>query len=364
MKIGISTLGIKKNSGSGTHLSYLLKYLKPSKKDEIESFGLEKDRLDSTQGTNIPFSSVRKRNFFPAFYSLKSFCLERGYDAIFFIQNPALFPITFGVPSVAFVNTLEFIEESTSITKRYLAKLQLLLAKKIIASSRFIADSLAKNGIDKKKITVIYGGVDTETFHPTKLSGYEEPKIEPFSVTPPYILYASNLSTTQKNHAALIKAFTIFKKRALTSHKLVLSGAEEQTASLIYRAVRASPFARDIFITGYFPHSSLSALYASSDMVIIPSSREGEGLSLLEAMATGVPVAAANKGALPEIGGDGVLFFNPENTEETVNAMMKIMKNKELAASLSKNALSRASLFSWKENAKLTLQTIRSEFEL
>lgn len=358
MKIGISTLGIKRNSGSKNHLIYLLKHLKVTKKVEVETFGFERDRLDYTQSTNIAFYSVKKRDFFPKFYSLKSFCLKRGYDAVFFIHNSSVFPVYFGVPSVSFVNTLSFIENSVSRSKKYLAKLQLLLAKKIIASSFFISDSLIQKGIQKEKISVIYSGVDKKVFHPSKLTAYEGYQIEPFAIAKPYILYVSSLSAPQKNHVRLIKAFTIFKKRALTPHKLVLSGSEDEAASSVYRQVRTSPFAHDIFITGHFPHSSLSSLYASSDMVIIPAAKEGEGLSLLEAMATGVPVAAANKGALSEIGGDGVLFFNPENIEETANAMLKIIKNKELAASLKTKGLKRASLFSWENNAKLTLQTV------
>ncbi|GIW04185.1 MAG: hypothetical protein KatS3mg059_0805 [Thermomicrobiales bacterium] len=69
-----------------------------------------------------------------------------------------------------------------------------------------------------------------------------------------------------------------------------------------------------IIFLGYVPASLLPALYAAADALAFPSLYEGFGLPVLEAMAAGTPVVAANRSALPEVAGDAALLVDPFST--------------------------------------------------
>ena len=86
-----------------------------------------------------------------------------------------------------------------------------------------------------------------------------------------------------------------------------------------------SEAASDIFITGYFPHENFPELYRNADACIFPSVNEGVGLSVLEAMVTGLPVACSNKGTLPEITGGKTLYFDSDNVQEMADVIEKII---------------------------------------
>jgi len=69
------------------------------------------------------------------------------------------------------------------------------------------------------------------------------------------------------------------------------------------------------------PELDLVAAYYAADAFVFPSLCEGFGFPLLEAMAAGLPVAAANAGSLPEVGRDVPVYFDPRNVEEITQAL-------------------------------------------
>lgn len=72
------------------------------------------------------------------------------------------------------------------------------------------------------------------------------------------------------------------------------------------------------------PESDLVAAYYAADAFVFPSLCEGFGFPLLEAMAAGLPVAAANAGSLPEVGRDVPIYFDPRSVDEMVQALCTI----------------------------------------
>ncbi|MDR2470511.1 MAG: glycosyltransferase, partial [Treponema sp.] len=106
-----------------------------------------------------------------------------------------------------------------------------------------------------------------------------------------------------------------------------------------------------------FPFESLPELYAGADFVVFPSMYEGFGLGVLEAMASGVPVACARAASLPEAAGHAALYFDPLDTEEMADRMVDLT-DRELARSLREKGLERARAFSWDECAAKTFALI------
>src|SRR4051794_7077968 len=102
---------------------------------------------------------------------------------------------------------------------------------------------------------------------------------------------------------------------------------------------------------GYVPDDELPALYAGARVLLMPSLYEGFGLPCLEAMASGTPVVAANRGALPETCGDAALVVEPE---EFANAAVEAVGNERLIQA----GLQRAARFTWERTARETDQAI------
>ena len=89
-----------------------------------------------------------------------------------------------------------------------------------------------------------------------------------------------------------------------------------------------------------------------SDIFVFASSTETFGISLLEAMAIGMPIICSNKSSLPEILHDGGLYFNPKNDLELSNQIELLITNKKLRKKKSKQARKIALKFSWDKNTK------------
>jgi glycosyltransferase involved in cell wall biosynthesis len=87
-----------------------------------------------------------------------------------------------------------------------------------------------------------------------------------------------------------------------------------------------------------------------------PSLAETCSFPLLEAMAMGVPIAAARVSALPEIAGDAAVYFDPYDPGEIAEMMDRLIWDGKLRDELSCKAIERAESFSWSETARQTLQ--------
>ena len=86
-------------------------------------------------------------------------------------------------------------------------------------------------------------------------------------------------------------------------------------------------------------------------------------MTVLEAMARGVPVAASRASAIPEVAGDAALLFDPDSTEEIAGAIRSLIGDEELRARLAEAGRNRAAQFSWERTARGTLETYRRALE-
>lgn len=93
-------------------------------------------------------------------------------------------------------------------------------------------------------------------------------------------------------------------------------------------------------------------LYAAADVLVMPSTLEGFGLPVLEAMACGTPVICSRAASLPEVGGDAVLYFDPLNAEELATAIERVLSSRDLQTTLRLKGLERAKLFDWNDSVR------------
>ena len=94
-------------------------------------------------------------------------------------------------------------------------------------------------------------------------------------------------------------------------------------------------------------------------MLVLPSHLEGFGLPVLEAMALGVPTIVSRRGALPEVGGDAAVTFEPEDVDGLAAAMRKYIEDPASAAAAIERGWRRAPAYSWDASARRLLDVYR-----
>ena len=116
---------------------------------------------------------------------------------------------------------------------------------------------------------------------------------------------------------------------------------------------------RTIF-TGGVPLSDTARFYQSADMFVYPSRYETFGLTILEAMACGCPVITSNVSAMPEIGGDAAIYFNPDNVKDLTEKIELFLYNQDKKSECIYLGLKRSSAFTWRSTALETLNIFRN----
>ncbi len=118
-----------------------------------------------------------------------------------------------------------------------------------------------------------------------------------------YILFVGTLEP-RKNVGGLLQSYTQLVQRWPDAPRLVLAGRAVALSAPWLEALTKEPLASKAVHLGYVADSEREALYKGASVLVLPSFNEGFGLPVLEAMTVGVPVIAANRGALPEVLGD------------------------------------------------------------
>ena len=103
--------------------------------------------------------------------------------------------------------------------------------------------------------------------------------------------------------------------------------------------------------TGSVSDCELRGLYENAFAFVFPSLYEGFGIPPLEAMVCGCPVLASNASSIPEVCGEAVLYFDPNNIQDIVRALLELTINAQLRNELIEKGMLRSSMFSWSKSA-------------
>lgn len=361
MKIGIDAFGCDHaRSGSGSYLYNFVANLVPE--CDFELFGAEVDRYTYTSDEHVKFNSVKIAETEKAerkWHKRKcpKFCVRNGYDYVIFPAADVYLPKKFPVESVAVLNTpLSTIFKNRKRSDAKRLKKALNKIQKIAVPSQFVKTDLMLYGIDESKIAVIRVGIDHKLFFPQVIDNPEFIDAKPFAIKRPYFIYSTSLSSYEKNHIQLIKAFTLFKKETGLPHRLVIAGKEGAFAQAVQELAIESEYASDILLTGYFPQSSLPMLFSGAEASLFPAENEGIGFPVIESMACGVPVLCAESGALPETGKDVPVYFDAGNEELIAEKMKLIIEDTELAQEKAKAGLELVKEYEWKKTVEEILR--------
>jgi glycosyltransferase involved in cell wall biosynthesis len=161
-----------------------------------------------------------------------------------------------------------------------------------------------------------------------------------------------------KNYCRLLEGYTILRRESGVRETLVIIGMAidkgyyREMMDLARRSGLADSF---VHIDG-LPYDKLPDVYAGASAYVFPSVLESFGLTPVEAMASGVPVACSNASVMPEICGDAPIYFDPDDPADIAAKILEILRNDTLRAEMVQRGLARANEFSWRRAARLTVE--------
>jgi glycosyltransferase involved in cell wall biosynthesis len=186
---------------------------------------------------------------------------------------------------------------------------------------------------------------------------------ERYGISKPYIVAFSSL-TVHKNISGLIQAFQRIYELAPGRYQLVIIGHEpRKDGTLLDLRQNLSFLNLGIFFTGYLSDPEVISLLANSATFVFPSYYEGFGLPLLEAMSMSVPVVCSNRGSLPEVAGEAALFFDPQNTREMADSILRVLEDGNLSTYLIHKGHQNLTRFSWEKAAAETFGVYQSQLD-
>ncbi|MBR2837520.1 MAG: WecB/TagA/CpsF family glycosyltransferase [Kiritimatiellae bacterium] len=167
------------------------------------------------------------------------------------------------------------------------------------------------------------------------------------------LLYISRIEHPGKNHVRLIEAYGRLPRALAEAHPLVIVGSDWKDAGVVHEAAAKSPHADLVTFTGFAAGEALERIWDGVGYYVFPSLFEGFGLSLVEAMARGVPCACSNNGSLGEIAADVAITFDPESVEGIATALERLFgESAEARAARVARGLEHVKKFSWADHAK------------
>jgi glycosyltransferase involved in cell wall biosynthesis len=134
--------------------------------------------------------------------------------------------------------------------------------------------------------------------------------------------------------------------------ELVLAGHAPQNARPCLDRLTRAPLQGVVRHVGYVDPDRRHQLYEGARLLVQPSFEEGFGFPVLEAMTMGVPVVAANRGALPEVLGDAGLLVDPTDPDAMASAISRMLSDETLATSCAARGALRARQFDWSNTAQ------------
>ncbi len=202
----------------------------------------------------------------------------------------------------------------------------------VFAPSEFTAKELIENSISEDKVRIYPRGIDTERFHPDNATSTFK---EQYGIEDdiPVLLYVGRVSK-EKNLDVLVKAYMNLLQQGVVT-RLVITGdgpyREEMEHSLN---------GSQAIFTGYQSGDDLAVIYASSDLLVFPSTTDTFGNVVLEAQASGIPVVVSNVGGPSEnlIPNETGIIVDPLNPVTLTAALTELIVDSERRIQMGKKA--------------------------
>ena len=201
---------------------------------------------------------------------------------------------------------------------------------------------------DPEKISVVYNAVDAEKFSRGKSSTeYLRGVRSKYGLPDKYILHFGSC-LPQKNVPNLVRAYSMLSESLKDEYSLMITHPNDEVRQL---AVELGITDRVIYADNV-SEKDKPGIYQLASLMAWPSYIEGFGIPILEAQASGVPVVSSNTSSMPEVGGDSVIYFDPNDNDEMSKAMSICLTDETLRSELIAKGYENINRFSWDKSAE------------
>ena len=221
-------------------------------------------------------------------------------------------------------------------------------------------------GLGEERVRNISAASDPGFFSPPEtasLTDDERAELERLGIDRRFIFCVAS-NDDRKNLRGLLDAYPRLPPMLRFSHQLVVSCYLRDEDKLAIRTTAEERrFAHRLVLTGEVSDETLRMLYRRCAAFVFPSTYEGFGLPLLEAMLCGAPVVAGNNSSQPEVVGDAAALVDVKDPANLAGAIEGVLANPATAAHLRERGTVQASRFTWTRTADETLDAIRTATE-
>jgi glycosyltransferase involved in cell wall biosynthesis len=217
-------------------------------------------------------------------------------------------------------------------------------AAAVLAVSSATAEDLVAAGVPAQRIVVA----------PHGLTPLADPSPGPGHPPPGYLLTVGETSP-RKGYPRLLEALA----RLYDRPRLVMAGPSAGDEARVRGLLGTLGLASAVTRLGAVSEPALAALYADALALCFPSVSEGFGLPVLEAMAAGVPVLAADIPPVREVAGDAAILLPPDDSGAWAEAIEAVTGDPSLRERMAEQGRRRAAGFTWARTAEGTLAAYR-----
>lgn len=232
----------------------------------------------------------------------------------------------------------------------------------ITCSNASKKDIIETMGLSPEKISVIYWGVKHDIFYPqlnkTRIKQELQTK---FNITNPFFLSVSCNAERKRTDVLVNSYLTLLKDKQITHDLVLVWGNPPQ---ILLDEIKQSGFQTRVHFLKDISDTDLALLYNGATAMFFPSSYEGFGLPLLEAMASGTPVVTCHNSSLNEIAGDAAIYLEEPISESIISTLNDLEQNYLNLNVLIEKGIKRASNFTWHKTAIKTIEVYSKALDL
>jgi len=267
-------------------------------------------------------------------------------------------PTNLAIPAVQVIHDLQVFRypENFSWAKRKFLQMMLPCtaqhAQLTIASSEYTRNEVVRFLPPQRadtRVALLAGARGYEPAEPEAVTAAKHK----YGVGERYLLNVAT-SHRHKNLQGLVAAWN----QSSVDADVVLVGKRGSGHRELMQEVATASCPGQIKLLGWIPQPELAALYTGATAFVLPSLLEGFGMTVLEAMQCGCPVACSSLTALPEVVGQAALCFDPRRSEDFVAALDRISNDQLLRQRLQQEGFARARRFSWEQTARTTVAAL------
>jgi glycosyltransferase involved in cell wall biosynthesis len=279
----------------------------------------------------------------------------------YFCPLGALWPRPLPIPTVVTLIDIQevfypqFFTDFEKYSREFHFRGSSRMADRVITISHFSKQTIVEHHrVSAHKVTVSHLCADTRYY---RAAGVAQTPNCPLPEGD-FIIYPANY-WVHKNHDTLLRALQWLKIEKGLRIDAVFTGYDVPNGYRLAQEAAEYGLSEQVYQAGYVTVEELAYLYSRAKMLVFPSLFEGFGIPLVEAMAAGCPVVAAEVTSLPEIGSEAAEYFDPASPQSIGMAIEKVWGDEALRQRLIQRGRRRALDFS----ATKLAQTHRTVFD-